>query len=115
MISAKSSAIIVEKWGIIPKNVLSQNLVSDSTAFASVAGASKKAENEDKVEDTVMVLERIQYIHYPLCFQKNPADIKPLLHLGSKVNAIISGFALKLGLKACHTDVRVQKIDSSTL
>ena len=41
--------------------------------------ANKKAENENKVKDGAMVLEKIQYIHYPFCYQKNFTDVEPLL------------------------------------
>lgn len=34
-----------------------------------------------------------------------------MIDLGSKINVITSGYASKLGLKICHTNIKVQKID----
>ena len=80
-----------------------------------MAGASKEVEDQDEVEGKAVVLEKIQCIHYPLCFRKSSADVEALLDLGSEVNAMTPAFASRLGLKTCHTDVRAQKIDGSIL
>lgn len=61
-----------------------------------------------------MILERVPYIHYLLYFQKDIAEIKTLIDLGSKVNIILLAYSSKLGLKVCHTNIRAQKIDGST-
>ena len=41
--------------------------------------------------------------------------MQALIDSSSKVNAITLGYALKLGLKICFTNVKTQKIDGSTL
>ena len=61
-----------------------------------------------------MTLERVPCIHYPFCFQKDTADIRALINLGSKVNAMTPAYASKLGLKVQPTNVEAQKIDGST-
>ena len=52
-------------------------------------------------------------IQYPVQFQEK--QVKVLLNSGNEVNAINPNFAQKLGLKVWKTNVRVQKIDGSTL
>ena len=52
-----------------------------------------------------MTLKQVPYIYYPLRFQKNTIDIKALIDSGSKVNAIIPAYALKLGLQVRNTNV----------
>lgn len=59
-----------------------------------------KSKKEDK-----MTLKQVPYIYYPLRFQKNTIDIKALIDSGSKVNAIIPAYALKLGLQVRNTNV----------
>ena len=76
-----------------------------------MAGASKKVE----AEDGTVQLERVQFIYYPICFQKDSAGAGALLNSSSEVNAMTSAFALKLGFKSRSTNVRAQKIDDSTL
>ena len=65
-------------------------------------------------EDEVAI-ERVPCVHYPLRFQKDTADVKALIDSGSEVNAMTPAYALKLDLRACHTNVGAQKIDGSTL
>lgn len=65
-----------------------------------MAGASKEA--------GAMALEKILYIHYLYCFQKNIADVRVLINSDSLVSIIAPEFVLKL-------DFRAQKINSSTL
>ena len=62
-----------------------------------------------------MSLERMSYIHYLLCFQKDIADIRALIDLGGEINAMILAYASKLGFKVYHIKVRAQKIDGSIL
>lgn len=62
-----------------------------------------------------VILKKILYIYYPLCFQKNIIDIKLLIDSGNKVNDIILGFALKLDFKVYFTNIKAQKIDNFTL
>ena len=76
-----------------------------------MAGACKEVE----AEDGAVQLERVQCIHYPICFRKYFAGVGALLDSGSEVNAMTPAFASKLGLNVCSTDVGAQKIDSSTL
>lgn len=88
-----------------------KKLILALTVFALVAGASKKV--EDTVEDVAMALERVPCIHYLIWFKKN--QVQTLLDLGSEVNAITLAFVSKLGLQTCHTNVKVWRIDGSTL
>lgn len=39
--------------------------------------------------------------------------MQALVYLGSKVNAIILKYTLKLGLRACYIEVKAEKIDGS--
>lgn len=59
-----------------------------------------------------IVLERVFYIYYSIQFKKD--KVKTLINSGSKVNAILSGYTSKLGLKFHFIDVRTQKMNSST-
>lgn len=65
--------------------------------FLSMTGASK----EDVVLDWVLC------IYYLLYFWKDTSNIRVLINSGNKINAIISVFAFKLGLKWGHTKVGV--------
>ena len=69
-----------------------------------------EADKEDEV-----VLERVQCIYYPLCFQKDIVEVKALLDSGSEVNAMTAAYVSKLGLQVRRTNVGAQKIDGSTL
>lgn len=69
-----------------------------------------KASKENEV-----ALNWVFCIYYPFCFQKDTIKVKALIDSGSKVNIITPTYAAKLGLKVCHTNVRAQKIDGSTL
>lgn len=60
-----------------------------------------------------MLLEKIFSINSLLWFQKN--EFQTLINLGRKINTITLGYASKLGLKVCSTNIRAQKIDNSTL
>lgn len=60
-----------------------------------------------------VALDWVSCIHYPVEFKKD--EIRALMDSSSKVNAMTLGYALKLGLKICHTDIRAHKIDSSLL
>lgn len=40
--------------------------------------------------------------------------MQALINLGSKFNARILGYTLKLGLKVCFTNIKAQKINDST-
>ena len=56
---------------------------------------------------------RVPYIHYLIRFQEE--QVKALLNRSSKVNAMSSAYAKRLGLKTWKTNVGAQKIDSSAL
>lgn len=69
-----------------------------------------KASKKKKV-----ALAQILYIYYLFRFRKNDKNkIWALINFGSKGNAITPAYILKLGLQIRQTDVRAQKIDSST-
>ena len=84
----------------------SKKLVSVLTTSAPVTEASQ--END-------VFLDWVLYICYPIWFKKSKVQVQALINSDSKVNVMTSGYALKLGLKVCLTNIRVQKIDSSTL
>lgn len=50
-------------------------------------------------------------IYYPVYFEKNTAEVRVLIDLGSKVNAMALAYAKTLGLWIQKTNVRAQKID----
>ena len=70
-----------------------------------MAGVKKKA----------VLLKIVLCIYYLLQFWKYSADIEALLDSKSEVNTMILIFTLKLSFKICFTNVRAQKIVSSTL
>ena len=60
-----------------------------------------------------VILDQVSCICYPIRFKKN--KVQALIDSGSEVNAMTLGYALKLGLKVCPTNVGAQKIDGFTL
>ena len=69
-----------------------------------MAGARKEA------------LECVPYIYYPVQFEgTNETQVQALINSGSEVNTMTPAYASRLDLRACHTNVRAQKIDDSTL
>ena len=67
------------------------------------------------MEDKPLALDWVLYIHYPIWFKKSGVQVQALIDSSSKINAMTPGYASKLGLKVCPTDVVAQKIDGSTL
>lgn len=63
----------------------------------------------------ILALKRVLCLNYLLYFQKDITDVRVLINLSRQVNAIISAYADKLGLKICSTDVKAKKKDDSTL
>lgn len=75
--------------------------------FVPVIEASK--------EDDNIILDKILYIYYPLRFYKDKKNkIQALINFSSKINIMILVYASKLDHKICQTNIKVQKIDSST-
>ena len=68
----------------------------------------------DTNKEDEVALERVPYVHYLLCFWKDTTDVRVLIDSSSEVNAMTPAYASKLGLRARHTDIEAQKIDSST-
>lgn len=67
-----------------------------------------------KTDNKNIVLKQLPCIYYLLRFYKNQkSDVQALIDFSSKVNAITLAYALKLGFRTCHTDVRAQKIYGS--
>ena len=62
-----------------------------------------------------VTLERVPCIHYPLRFRKDTVGVRALVDSDSEVNAMTPVYAAKLGLQVRRTDIRAQRIDSSTL
>ena len=59
-----------------------------------------------------MALQKIPCVHYVICFKKK--EVQALIDSSHEVNAMISGYASKLALRARHINVGAQKIDRST-
>ena len=62
-----------------------------------------------------VVLDRVPYIHYPVCFRKDQEEVLALIDLLSEVNVMTPTYASKLGLTVRPTNVGAQKVDGSTL
>ena len=77
------------------------------TTFLLMAGASMK--------NNSLALNWVPYIYYLIWFKKSEVQVQALIDSGNELNAMTLRYALKLGLKICLTNVRVQKIDGSTL
>ena len=58
-------------------------------------------------------LQRILCVHYPIPFKKK--EVQALIDLDSEVNAMISAYASRLGLRVYCINIVAQKIDGSTL
>ena len=80
MILVGSSALIVKNGPLYKYMFRAIKLVSVLITSSLVTGTSK---------EDYMLLERVPYIHYPLCFQKNTTSIKTLIDLVREVNAMI--------------------------
>ena len=61
------------------------------------------------------VVIRVSCIHYSIQFQEDQEQVKALLDRGSKVNAMSSAYAKRLGLKTWKTNVGAQKINGFAL
>lgn len=55
------------------------------------------------------------YIYYLFRFQKNNKKIKALINFASKINVMMLAYTLQLDLKVCHNNIKISKIDNSTL
>ena len=68
------------------------------------------------IEDTLLTVNWVLYIYYPLRFRKDKKnEVQALINSSSKVNIMMLAYALKLGLKICRINVGAQKIDGSIL
>ena len=63
------------------------------------------------MEDTLLALDWILFIHYLVWFKNN--EVWALINSDNEVNSMTLSYIAKLGLKIRHTDARAQKIDSS--
>ncbi len=86
----------------VPRKV--KKLVAVLATFMSITDKKTEGELEE--------LERVPCIRYPVTFKD---QTKALLDSGSKVNVISQAFAQQLSLKICKTNIRAQKINSTTL
>lgn len=69
---------------------------------------------EAKKKDMV-ILEKVSYIYYPLCFRKNKKNkMQTLINFYNEVNVMMLAYILKLGFRVCRINVEAQKIDDST-
>lgn len=71
-------------------------LFSVLTTFASVTIANKKAD---------VALEQVPYINYLFYFQKNTTNVRILINLGNKINAMTQIYTAKLDFKMYYTNV----------
>lgn len=63
-----------------------------------------------------IALAGILCIYYLLYFQKNKKNkVCTLINVSNKVNIMTLVYASKLSLRLCCTNIKVQKIDDSTL
>ena len=69
-----------------------------------------KASQED-----VVALDWIFCLRYPIWFKKSEIQVQALLNSGIEIKAMTLGYASKLGLKICPTDVKMQKINGFIL
>lgn len=78
-----------------------KKLVSTLATSALMAKANKKAENvaKNKAKNEVVVLKRVSCIYYPLCFQRNTANIRTLIGSGNEINVMTLVITSKLGLQ----------------
>lgn len=60
-----------------------------------------------------VVLDRILYIYYLVCFQKDQDKVLALISSRSEVNAMTPTYISKLGLKVCLTNFKAEKVDGS--
>lgn len=65
------------------------------------------------IEDTLLALDRVFYIDYPIWFKNN--RVWTLIDSNGEVNVMTLIYAAKLGLKICRTNIGAQKIDDFTL
>ena len=67
---------------------------------------------------TVASEKTLKYVFCVYClmqFQKDLSKTKALIDLGSEINTICPAYTKKLGLRIWKTNVKVQKIDGSSL
>lgn len=60
-------------------------------------------------------MKRVLYIYHLPHFWKDLRKTRAFIDLSSKINAMTLAYVAKLGLKAQKIDIRIQKIDGSTL
>lgn len=77
---------------------ISEKLVLVSTISIPVTEISKKKN---------IILEKVLFIYYLLCFQKKTLEIKALIDFNCKVNTITPIYALKLGFEIRNTNVEI--------
>lgn len=51
------------------------------------------------MKDTLLALEWVSCIHYPIRFQKEETDVQALIEAESEIKAMTPAYALKLGLR----------------
>lgn len=64
------------------------------------------------MEDILLLFKQVPCIHYPVRFKKDKAQV--LINSESEVNTMTLVYISKLGLKVRLTNIKVQKVDSST-
>lgn len=57
------------------------------------------------MEDTLRLLEKVLYMHYPLCLQKDLQKTRALIDSCIKVNAMTPAYTSNLGLKVQKTNI----------
>lgn len=67
------------------------------------------------LENFTLLLKHIPCFHHPIRFKKDQGKVRALIDLGSKVNVMTPAYMAILSLKVRTTDVKAQKINSSSL
>ena len=74
----------------MPKVTKDKKLILVLAISALVTDTSKEAFK--------VILDQVSYIHYPMLFHKDKAEIWALINFSSEVNAMTPAYAKKLGL-----------------
>ena len=67
------------------------------------------------IKRNVFILNQVFCICYLILFKKSKIQVQALIDPSSKINAITTGYVLKLGLKVCPINIKAQKINGFAL
>lgn len=98
----------------IPNLKKTQKLVLVSTTALLVIDLRNKTMREDLKIPKVTPLQRTPYIRYLVQIQKS-LKIQVLINFSSEINVMTPTYVIKLDLSIWKTNVKVQKIEKSTI